>query len=108
MAHQTLISMATKHIFFLEVGENDNRVHVDLDQQVSVELRRRDPTGKANLWAVMVDGLVLNLNGELESEPSPSNRSNDFLSKTRFPLLKAFRVAEDYIEKHILREKNEQ
>ena len=44
-------------------------------------------------WAVKKMGSVLNSSGEWEYEPSPSNREDDFLSRCRFPLDEALRLA---------------
>jgi|GEM_PF-2936874 len=45
--------------------------------------RARQQSGAVQ-WAVRRDGMVLNKQGEWETEPQPSNRSDDFLERCRF------------------------
>jgi hypothetical protein len=41
-------------------------------------------------WAVVsLSGYVVNTDGELEVEPSPSNRSENFVARTRLPTVNA-------------------
>lgn len=55
-------------------------------------------------WAIVVDGVeVLNSNGDLEYEPMPSNREDDFLKRTRFSLEKAWALAEEFARKNNLK-----
>jgi hypothetical protein len=42
-----------------------------------------------DLWAIVRLGLVLNQDGEEEYEPLPSNRSDEFIARTRFTLFEA-------------------
>lgn len=68
-----------------------------LTRSVDIELRDRG----AGLWAVVADGCgVLNADGDIEHEPSPSHRDGGFLSRTRFPLGDAIRRARDFALSH--------
>ena len=42
---------------------------------------------------------VINRDGEVEWEPSPSNRDDDFIERTRFELEEALTIAERYYYK---------
>lgn len=54
-----------------------------------------------NTWAIVLDRMeVLNKNGDAEWEPSPSNRDDEFLSRTRFTLDEAWAMVEGLIAKH--------
>ena len=55
--------------------------------------KQRDGTSK---WSVNDDsnGSVLNADGEWEYEPSPSNRSDEFIAATRFTFEEAWAKAE--------------
>lgn len=44
-------------------------------------------------WAIKNGGCVLNIDGEWEWEPSPSNRTDEFIARTRFDRDDAFRRA---------------
>jgi hypothetical protein len=47
-----------------------------------------------DLWAIRCEGgLVLNADGDLEIEPSPSHRTEEFLSRTRFSRDRAIEMA---------------
>lgn len=48
------------------------------DRFVTIRLR------SANKWAVVDGQMVLNHNGEMEYEPLPSSRTEDFIRRTRF------------------------
>ncbi len=68
--------------------------------EISIVLRDRNP----NKWAISLDGMgVLTRNFEYVYEPSPSNRSDEFIASTRFSLEEAWELAEKFIEKEDLR-----
>ena len=46
-----------------------------------------------DLWSVVDSGLVLNIDGEWEYEPTGSNRSTEFKVRTRFSFKDAFERA---------------
>lgn len=48
-------------------------------------------------WAVSTGSATVNTDLEEEYEPMPSGRSEDYISRTRFSLEKAFDIARDYI-----------
>jgi hypothetical protein len=50
-------------------------------------------TGVPGKWAVRHLGRVYDINGEEVWEPSPSNREDDFLERTRFDLETALKIA---------------
>lgn len=56
-------------------------------------------------WAITVDGFPEVVDRDLNTvwEPSPSNRDDDFLDRTRFPFDEAWEIAEQFIQKHNLR-----
>lgn len=69
--------------------------------EVAIVLRDKNP----NKWAVSVDRMgVVNRDLEDVYEPSPSNRTDDFKTNTRFSLEEAWELAEKFIEKYKLRE----
>ena len=59
----------------------------DLGQNTTVESRGD------GAWAVKNGGSVLNVDGVWEWEPSPSNRTDEFIARTRFDREDAFRRA---------------
>lgn len=58
-----------------------------LDRDSHMMLKRRGPDS----WCITNGSSVLNTDFEMEWEPSPSNRDDDFILRTRFPLDEAFR-----------------
>lgn len=56
-----------------------------------------EPTG--DLWAVMRHGYCYQANGMSEYEPSPSNRSEEFLARTRFSRDEAIKLALEQVAK---------
>ncbi len=63
-----------------------------LGERITIQRRRqRDGTKK---WSVNDSGCVLNSDGKWECEPSPSNRTDDFIATTRFTLEEAWEKAE--------------
>lgn len=66
----------------LQPGEGDAEITSYAVGSCSVD-RARQQSGVV-LWAVRRDGLVLNQQGDWETEPQPSNRSDDFLERCRF------------------------
>lgn len=68
--------------------------------EISIVLRDRNPTR----WAISLDGMgVLTRDLEDVYEPSPSNRTDEFIQNTRFSLEEAWELAEKFIEKEDLR-----
>lgn len=59
------------------------------DEHVTVERRGPDE------WAVCRDHQVLNSSAEWEYEPSPSNRGDDFIARTRFDFQRAVAAAQE-------------
>lgn len=60
-----------------------------------IDVVRREQRDGTGAWAVSNDvGEVLNSKSLWEYEPRPSNRDDDFIARTRFPLEKAFELAE--------------
>jgi len=60
----------------------------------------RDNVGDESLWVISNNGLVLRDDGEFVYEPSPSNRSEEFIARTRFSLDDAMRIADELIYTH--------
>lgn len=52
-----------------------------------------------DIWAIVKDGMVLNNQGVWEHEPIPSNRSDEFIARTRFPLSEAWEIVAKYSQK---------
>lgn len=50
-------------------------------RELKVEMRSKDPDS----WAIIGDGHCLNHDGDLEWEPMPSSRDDDFLTRCRWP-----------------------
>ena len=78
-----------------------NRNLPDAQAEVAIEWRNVDA------WAIVIDRMdVLNKNGELEYEPMPSGRTNEFKERTRYSFEEAWEVAEKFIaderHKHLL------
>lgn len=80
----------------LEVGKTglvSTATAFRVDHNLSVVLRGN---GK---WVVTNGSATLNSFLEMELEPLPSSRDDDYISRTRFDLTEAFIYAEKYIEK---------
>jgi hypothetical protein len=56
---------------------------------IAVELTHHDH----DTWAIRRDGDVLNRDGKWEWEPTPSERDDDFLARTRFDFTDALKLA---------------
>lgn len=67
-------------------------VKFQLDEDVFVEKRGMEK------WCVTVFGTVLDYDLNRYYEPLPSNRTEEFVSLTRFSLKDAFDIANRYIE----------
>ena len=52
--------------------------NISIYDGIKIELRGE------NSWAIYDSGMVLNVDGILEWEPSPSNRDEEFIKRTRF------------------------
>ncbi len=52
-----------------------------------------------NKWCIQAGTMVLNNEGHWEFEPSPSNRTEEFIKRTRFPLETAIQLTESIKEK---------
>lgn len=52
-----------------------------------------------NSWCVSMYGTVIDRHLERHYEPSPSNRTQEFIDRTRFSLDEAFEIAYRYITK---------
>jgi hypothetical protein len=52
-----------------------------------------------NSWCVSMYGTVIDHHLERHYEPSPSNRTQEFIDATRFSLTEAFEIANRYIQK---------
>ena len=63
-----------------------------------------------DLWVVKSEGssAVLNTDGDLEYEMSPSNRSDDFIRRTRFSLDEAWKRGKKLVKKLSQNYKNKQ
>lgn len=85
-----------KPLYRIESDEDGSSGICLLTNSFSVELRDR----KNDLWVVVFSGSVLNSDGLLEFEPSPSNREDDFLSRTRFSRDEALDRAKKFIALH--------
>jgi len=59
-----------------------------------IAIMRRKQRDGAVKWSVNDGGSVLNADGEWEHEPSPSNRSDEFIAATRFTFEEAWAKAE--------------
>lgn len=55
-----------------------------------VKIEKRSTKPGVDSWAILLDGEVLNKDGTWEYEPSPSNRDDDFIARTRFTRDEAF------------------
>jgi hypothetical protein len=65
----------------------------------TVQICMRDP--KQNLWAIVVDGSgVLTSEGEVEYEPMPSSRDDEFLQRSRFTQNEALKRATAFLAQH--------
>jgi hypothetical protein len=51
--------------------------------------------GPGDVWAVKRGPWCISADGELDHEPSPSNRNDDFLATHRFPLDQALALAKE-------------
>lgn len=58
-----------------------------------ITISRRDDT--KDVWAIINGGHCLNRDGVWEWEPSPSNRDEAFIERTRFPLFVAMKMVEE-------------
>lgn len=57
-----------------------------------VTVERRQQLSGPDRWAVVDGRAVLNTDGEWEYEPLPSNRTDEFLLRTRFSLEEALKL----------------
>lgn len=57
------------------------------ETRITIEWRGEDS------WCIHHCGSCLNTDGEWEYEPMPSNREDDYIARTRYPLNEAFRLA---------------
>jgi len=77
-----------------ELGISPSAYRFESHPSIRVEWR-----GPAS-WAIVDYGIVLNKDNQWEHEPSPSNRSDDFIERTRYPLNEALRRALKAIEEN--------
>jgi hypothetical protein len=61
-----------------------------------LEIKERSP----GMWAICDGGFVLNNESKWEYEPMPSNRIEEFIKRTRFPLETAMNLIETIGEKY--------
>ncbi|APU89001.1 conserved hypothetical protein [Virus Rctr197k] len=87
MKAEELLKHARKFTF------TPNLPHWHHSDEVHVEWRSEDR------WVVVFGGDVLNTEGLLEYEPSPSHRDEAFLARTRFPLAQAIELAQQLVKK---------
>lgn len=85
MTDQPVYERVTEYVVSVAPPDHDDRFH----WEITVQWRRDE------LWAVTRHGRCLNAGGKWEYESSPSNRDNDFLSRTRFDLRTALRMARE-------------
>ena len=67
-----------------------------LTDDIKVQLRNKEK----KLWAINVGGGVLASDFMVEYEPMPSEKSEEFLERTRFTLQNALNKAEEFIALH--------
>ncbi len=70
---------------------NGNPLHDRLVRDLRIEWRGE--TG----WTVSYNGTVLNRFGQMEYEPLPSSRTDEFIERTRYSLEEAERLARTFI-----------
>lgn len=61
-----------------------------------IEERDRDA------WAIVNAGCCLNTEGEWEVEPMPSNRTDEFKARTRFPIAEAMQRAVSHFKLRLM------
>jgi len=94
MTDEELLAYATQ--FTLIAGTRAMRDALN-ELVVAARINRDNRT----MWAIVSGNAVLNHDAEWEHEPLPSNRSDDFIARTRWPSAReAIEFAQRHIEKY--------